>query len=69
MTDEILADNRITLKEIHKLDEWLDANEEFLAFYPFDRINASVKKDLADNQISEEETQDLLQLFLRLKNH
>ena len=63
MTDEILADNRITLKEIHKLDEWLDANEEFLAFYPFDRINASVKKALADNQISEEETQDLLQLF------
>lgn len=67
MTDEILTDNRITLKEIHKLDEWLDANEEFLAFYPFDRINASVKKALADNQISEEETQDLLQLFREIE--
>lgn len=58
----ILADNRIDLKEIQELDDWLTDNICLESIYPYDELCTLVHSVLKDGKISRAE-QDMLTVF------
>lgn len=58
----IIADNRIDLKEIQELDNWLADNTHLESIYPYDEVCTLVHKVLKDGIISRDE-RDLLTVF------
>ena len=59
----ILADNKIELREIQMLDEWLAEHEHLVGTYPYDELCSLLTVVLRDGIISPEETKILKAFF------
>lgn len=59
----ILADGEISDEEIHKLKEWIRANDYLTGCYPFDEIESLLLTILADGEVSDDE-RNILKAFL-----
>lgn len=63
IVESILSDNVIETKEIYELNNWLDHNTHLIGYYPFDKINNTVKCALEDGKLSIEEKETLMIIF------
>jgi len=59
----IMADNRIELREVQMLDEWLSEREHLVTTYPYDELCSLVTVVLRDGSISPEEINMLKAFF------
>ncbi|WP_339344162.1 BRCT domain-containing protein [uncultured Alcanivorax sp.] len=59
----INADNIITLAEARALQHWLDSHPEYTNEWPMKGVKQRIYQCLADNHISQEESDDLSQMF------
>lgn len=59
----ILADNRIDLLEIKKLDKWLIDNSHLIGNYPYDELCSLITVVLKDGKLDDEEIKQLKLFF------
>lgn len=59
----IAADNKLNIQEFQALADWLESNNQVLDQWPFDIVYLNIEKILADNIVTEEEREHLLDII------
>lgn len=60
---DVIADKLIDAKEVMKIKEWLEKNDNLRGNYPFDRVFNVIEKSLEDNVLMKDELDEMLKLF------
>lgn len=65
---DIMADNIVTSEEVYILKDWIDNNDDLFKDYPYNIIVPAVNRVLADGVITNDESNELRQIFQQIIN-